>query len=221
MNWLKAIPQIGHWLHGLTYLIMMGGAAWLALSFGRSQMAEEVYQQRLAALATDYEQLANDYNRAIRRSAITVLDVSADAVSVEVVRADGQRETFATACDPSLEVYVDYVLLDNRLFIRRVFDANTAPSQATVIEPSIADLDWAGLSDANYGKAVYRRLEPGRWVITVSGNGALGLARAEGSVPELVAQPMISNFEAEEKAMREDIAAISWQEVVGYFSEKL
>jgi len=42
---------------------------------------------------------------------------------------------FPTACRPDREVYADYVVLDGRLWIRRVFDAATAPEAGDADRP--------------------------------------------------------------------------------------
>jgi len=95
-----------------------------------------------------------------------------------------------TSFNPEGEIYIDYVVVGGRLWIRRVFDAQTPPAEGLVIDPHVAEIDWSG-DTVNVGKAVYRRLDEGRWVVTVTGNGSLGLAPAEGDAPALTPPPIV------------------------------
>ena len=62
-----------------------------------------------------------------------------------------------TALGPAAEIYVDYVVRDGRLWIRRVFDSETPPATAVVVDPALADIEWSAEGEA-YGKAAYRAL---------------------------------------------------------------
>ena len=85
--------------------------------------------------------------------------------------------------------------------IRRVFDAKTPPEKGLIIDPAMANVSWKDQPEPAVGKAVYRSLSDGRWVVTVTGEGALGLVKAEGS-PELVVGPQVQ----EHKTITEDAA---------------
>ena len=99
-----------------------------------------------------------------------------------------------TPFDPSREVYVDYLVANGRLWIRRLFDEQTPPDKGLVIDPTWTEINWQQ-SGVTYGKAVYRRLEEGRWTITVTGDGSLGLARQQGKErPALVPTPPIRDY---------------------------
>ncbi len=161
----------------------------------RADLTAAVYRQRLTDLARDYESLGDRYNTAVRRTAVTELMVDKGAISVVIRTAEGDMQTIPTSLDASREVYVDYVVLDGRLWIRRLFDSKTPPEQGTLIDPALASLDWSDKRLAQ-GQAVYRSLTDGRWVVTVSGDGALGLARSESGEPmPLASRPPVHSFD--------------------------
>ncbi len=152
------------------------GGGYLGYRSVRSDIAASVYRERLAALVGEYESLRSNYNRAVRRTAVTELIVRDGALSVVIAAADGSRKVVETRLDPSAEVYVDYIVMDGRLLIRRVFDSWTPPMSAVVLDEHLAEIDWND-PRAEHGKAVYRALSDGRWIISVTGSGALGLVR--------------------------------------------
>lgn len=180
-------------IHAGATIVVAAGALFVGYRLIRTQVAADVYRERLEGLAKDYESLRGTYNEAVARSAVTELIVEKGALRVRVRNAGGVVAEIPTPFDPLGEIYVDYVVLDNRLWIRRVFDARTPPEQGLVIDPKLARVAWeddGAQSGATHGKAVYRALGEGRWVISVSGDGALGLARARGPV-NLAAAPTI------------------------------
>ena len=120
-------------------------------------------------------------------------------------------------------IFVDYLVGNGRIWIRRVFDDATPPENGMVIDPVWEVVDWknAGLS---YGKIVYRALEPGIWSIQVSGNGALSLEPSTGSHPDaLAAAPEIRTFEEIRLALDAEVQAITfgdlWDYCCGWLSE--
>ena len=166
-----------------------------------AQIEAEVYRDRLETLSTDYEQLRSSYNQAVRRTAVTELLVDESTICVIIRDASGQTQTLPTHFDPRGEVYVDYVVLDGRLWIRRIFDEKTAPRDAMVIDPKLAQVDW-DLDGAQHGKAIYRQMKPGRWVVSVTGDGSLGLALAEDDeAVDLIAAPAVRDFEPIDEAV--------------------
>lgn len=185
------------------FLGVSGAAAYLGYRFVRADVASRIYEKRLEDLALDYKQLADVYNEAVRRSAVTELIVKDDTLSVRVRTIEGPTRVIPTPFDPRGEIYVDFVVLEGRLWIRRLFDANTAPGAGLVIDPALADIGWAaadnatpGRPTATVGKAVYRALSEGTWVVTVSGDGSLGLSRLDpGQEPRLVARPQIKDYQ--------------------------
>lgn len=180
-------------------------AALLGYRYVRADVASRIYERRLEELALDYQQLVDVYNEAVRRSAVTELIVKDNTLSVRVRTVEGQTRLIPTSYDPRGEIYVDFVVIDGRLWIRRIFDAKTAPGEGLVIDPAIASIAWNADGSlksgdegarASVGKAVYRALSEGTWVVSVSGDGSLGLSRLDpGSEPRLVARPQIKNYE--------------------------
>ncbi|GIK18711.1 MAG: hypothetical protein DYG93_09840 [Leptolyngbya sp. PLA2] len=183
-------------------IALAGLGSVLGYRFLRSQAEAAVYRDRLATLAEEYEGLRATYNEAVRRTAVTELVVRDGRLSVRVRTADGAIRETPTPYDPRGEVYVDYVVRDGRLWIRRVFDASTPPSRAVVIDPAFGEVAWG---DGEVGKAVYRSLGEGRWVVSVTGGGSLGLVRAgDADEVELSSAPAVRDYEP---ALREADAA--------------
>lgn len=155
---------------------LFAGGGYLGYRSVRSDIAASVYRERLAQLADQYETLRTNYNQAVRKTAVTELLVKDGKLSVAIRAADGSRRVIDTKLDPRQEIYVDYVVLDGRLLIRRVFDSWTPPMSAMVLDQELEEVDWND-PRADHGKAVYRALSEGRWIISVTGSGALGLVR--------------------------------------------
>lgn len=221
----KAGGVVGVWragvrlVYGGVLVCAVAGASWLGFRLARNQIAGDIYRERLKTLATEYESLRARYNEAVRRTAVTELVVEGGKLSVRVAGPEGVERTVATPFDPRREVYVDYVVVQGRLWIRRVFDAQTPPEKGVVITPPLEGVDW---SDPRFavGKAVYRSLGEGRWVVTVTGDGSLGLARApDGEVTPLTPAPEVRDYDTLErelaKAIDEIDAADVWREVTG------
>jgi hypothetical protein len=167
-------------------LAVAGSAAALSLAVGLgfvayrvldARLAAEVYRTRLEGAIEAYERLRARYDDLARRTAITELVVEDGRLSVSVRGATGELETIETALDPRREIFVDFVVLDGRLWIRRVFDEDTPPGQGVFVDPRLVQVDWSSRG-ARYGKAAYRPLDEGRWVVTVTGDGSLGLERS-------------------------------------------
>ena len=181
----------------LTTLALLAITA-LAGAFGyrflRAEAAGEIYRERLHALAAEHAELAKRYNAAVRQTAVTELLVTETAVAIRVRNAEGKIAEIPTPYAPDSEIYVDYALKDGRLWIRRVFNDQTPPSQAVVVDPAIADLNWPDDHTLRLGKAVYRGgLTPGVYTITVTGAGALALEKSDAPA-DLAAAPRIETF---------------------------
>jgi len=176
-------------------LVVLGGAVWIGLDLVSTRNAAERYRRQLTSLKDDFKQLRKTYNQAVARTAVTELLVEDGRVHVIIRTIEGELKRIDTPFDPDAEIYVDYVILGNRLWIRRVFDNATPPNNAVVINPMLKDIDW-NADRARHGKAVYRRLGEGRWVITVTGDGSLGLARADTQAPiDLAPPPFIQEYD--------------------------
>lgn len=208
---LAAVQGIVIGLAGIGAVVLIGA---VGLRFAKADAAAQVYQDRLRDLSGEYETLRAQYNSAVRRTAVTELVVKNRRVTVHVRTMEGTSETIETACDADKEIYVDFALIDGRLWIRRVFDADTAPRNATVINPKLVDVDWES-EGALVGQAVYRVLGEGRWVVRAAGDGALGLARIDDdAVINLSSPPEIGSFEEVQSAVDEEIEKVGWREVL-------
>ncbi len=194
-------PPIMRFTIAVSIALIAGTTFGLAYRFLWSSAAVEIYRDRLDALQVRYDALEQNYTEAVRKTAVTELLVEDGELTVRVRDVRGVVREIPTAYDPSREIYVDYIVLDGRLWIRRVFDADTAPSKGLVIDPDADQVTW-DLANAKVGKAVYRALGEGRWVVSVTGNGSLGLTRASERV-ELEGPPSVREFEAEEPDARE------------------
>ena len=83
-----------------------------------------------------------------------------------------------------------------------------------VIDEQLADIDW-DVQGSRLGKAVYRELGEGRWVITVTANGSLDLVSApEGESFELVSAPPVRDYEQIQQEAAHEIDAIGPGDVV-------
>lgn len=192
-------------------LVLAGTGGYFAM---RAHLASEIYRDRLVELSQEYEQLAEEYRAAVRKSAVTELRVFEGKLSVIIRTSEGVFRELETPYDPTGEIYVDYVVLNNRLWIRRVFDQHTSPSQGIIIDPRFVDIDWQDRADEEHGKAVYRRLSEGRWAITVTGSGALGLQRISADARiEWVSAPEIRDFSELEESIRRDSERIGPVEI--------
>ncbi|MAY74624.1 MAG: hypothetical protein CMJ31_07950 [Phycisphaerae bacterium] len=202
----------GRALPAVAILAASGVAAMFGLELIRSRTEAAVYRERVETLTSDYEQLRSRFNDAAKRTAVTELVVENGDLSV-VVRTDvGAIRRIETPYDPSREIYVDFALVEGRVWIRRVFDANTPPMFATLIDPDLETIDWED-EGARFGQAVYRSLGEGRWVVTVSGSGALQLARAPGDAPTALAPPPeVVPFDEIEAEARREASGVTWRD---------
>ncbi len=200
----------------LACLVLLAGAGVLGYQLLRNGVAADVYHDRLVELNDDHNQLIQQYNQAVTRTAVTELLVENGTVCVNVRTADGQLETHPIDANPAHPIYVDYVVKDSRLLIRRVFDSQSVPDDAGVINSALLKLDWTDPT-IKHGQAIYRKLTDGRWIVTVSGDGSLALAKVEPDVEvELLPAPKIDDFDPVE-ATQEAIKQITPADVFGRF----
>jgi len=195
----------------LTACVVVCGYFWL-----REEVTSRIYRNKLETMAGEYAALADQYNRAVRQSAITELEVTETSVAVLIRTIDGQIRRIETPFNPKREVFVDYLVGDGRIWIRRVFDQATPPENALVIDPVWEAVDWkrGGL---NYGKIIYRALEPGVWSIQVSGNGALTLEPVDTSRVELLqASPEIRTYEEIKLQLDQEVQSIRLKDLWNY-----
>jgi hypothetical protein len=200
----------------LTVAIVLGGYFWM-----REEITSRIYREKLDVLAGQYSALADQYNTAIRQSAITELEVTDSEIAVLIRTADGMIKRIPTPFDPRQELYVDYLVGNGRIWIRRVFDESTPPGNGLVIDPIWETVDWPS-ANLSYGKAIYRRLQPGIWSIQVSGNGALSLEKVDSSqAARLQASPEIRSYEEMQIALDAEVKSIGirdmWQLFLSVF----
>ena len=214
-----------HILYSLCLAAALGFGGVMGYHLVRTQLAAEIYEDRLATVVSDYEQLRGQYNEAVARSAVTELVVKDGALSVRVVAAGNVIEEIPTSFDPSKEIYIDYVVLDGRLWIRRVFDETTPPFAAVVIDPALASVHWTDPDETTpslattptpaVGKAVYRALSDGRWVVTVTGSGSLGLARVgDADTVDLIRQPPVRDYDQLTRELHQALTGIGIRDVL-------
>ncbi len=194
---LRRLNQIGFAL--VTVL-----AVWLLYRFTKSQVEAGLYKDKLTTLRADYETLRTDFNSAVKKTAVTELMVEKDgSVHVVFVNLDGSECTVATPFKMGSEIYVDFIAVDNRLMLRRVFDENTRPKEALVIDPQLQKVDWQS-GKVQRGSAIYAQLnKEGRWVVSVTGNGSLEIVwrDAKDERKPLVAAPPVKEFPLIEKEL--------------------
>lgn len=196
----------------LSLIGLLGLAA--GYQYLKSQVTSDIYRDRLAELNRDYHDLVAQYNEAVRKTAVTELLVANGEVCVVIRTIEGELKRIQTPYQGHQEIYVDYVELNGRLWIRRVFDQATPPDKGVLIDPKLAAVDWDAAT-ARHGRAVYRRLGEGRWVVTVTGDGSLGLSRIEGTEPiTLASPPVIKDFPVIEHEIRERVDQIEATEVI-------
>lgn len=201
----------------ITSLAILGAVtavSLIGLKVARAEAASNVYQDRLRDLSTEYESLRSHYNQAVRQTAITELVVKDRKITVQVRTIEGDQEIIETSCNADKEIYVDFALINGRLWIRRVFDADTPPSQATIINPKLANVDWDS-EGALVGQAVYRQLGEGRWIVNAAGDGALALTKVpEDQIVNLSPPPEIKSYTEVQSEVDHEIDKVTWRDVL-------
>ena len=100
----------------LAACVVVSGFFWL-----REEVTSQIYRNKLESMAAEYAELADRYNHAVRQSAITELEVTVDSVAVLIRTIDGEVKRIATPFNPREEIFVDYLVGNGRIWIRRVF----------------------------------------------------------------------------------------------------
>ena len=214
---VRTWPLLGR----IAALGLVGGCLTVAYHHVRGSMAAEIYSQRLRDLSADYERLHARYDEVVRRTAVTELVCDDQELSVVVRTADGVLKTIPTSLDPASEIHVQYIVLDGRLWIRSLLGlpdldrTGIAEAQVVVIDPTLADLPWSQDPDL-HGLSIFRKqLAPGRWVVSVTGNGALGLSKAKpGEVAELSALPPVRRFGEMDRAVKAELDDVGLADVI-------
>ncbi len=200
---------LGRVVPSVAALAVCAVALLYGVQLARTSAEREIYRDRIRAIADQYEELRGLYNDAVRKTAVTELLVDQGRVTVRVRTAEGFVREIETPYDASREIYLDYAVLNGRVWIRRVFDDATAPSEATIIDPKIAQIGWDP-DGAEVGKAVYRSLSDGRWVVSVTGNGSMGLVKLPEHAPEveLAAAPAAIEFEEVDEQIKAELEKV-------------
>ena len=210
---MSKIGAIQTTITSLSILAAVGAVGFIGMKVAKAEATTDVYKNRLVDLSSEYEILRSHYNTAVRQTAITELLVKDRRVTVQIRTIEGEQESIPTPCDADKEIYVDFALIQGRLWIRRVFDADTPPSQATLINPKLANVDWES-EGALVGQAVYRRLDEGRWIVNAAGDGALALTKVpEDQVINLSPPPTVQAFEEVQSQVDEEIDKVTWRDV--------
>ena len=197
-----------------TGVVLLGVIALVGYRLASTRMAVDIYRERLAGLSGEYESLRALYNQAVRKTAVTELIVEDGRLSLAIRTIEGVDRVIPTPFDPSQEIYCDYVLLDGRLWVRRVYDAKTPPNGGLLIDDNLARVDWDAPA-ARYGKAVYRSLGEGRWIVTVTGDGSLGLARKDvDDDVTLSGPPPVRDYDQLDKQISEALAQVGVGDVL-------
>jgi hypothetical protein len=150
----------------------------------------------------------------VQKTSVTELIVKDGRLSLEIRTIEGVKRVIATPFDPAEEIYCDYVLMEGRLCIRRVYDAHTPPSKGLVIGDNLEHVDWNDPA-ARYGKAVYRALSEGRWIVTVTGDGSLGLAKMDAKANvALSGPPPVRDYDQIEKQINEAMTHVTFGDVL-------
>jgi hypothetical protein len=201
-------------LSRLAVIAVVGAAGLFGYQLLRADLAAEVYRERLEGLAGEYEALRGTFNEVVAKTAVTEILVREGRVSLRVADARGGVALLETPYTNAAEIHVDYVIVGGRLLIRRIYDEHTPPSGAFLVDAALADVDWDSPA-ARHGTTIYRALDEGRWVITVSANGSLDLSRAgEAETVELAAEPPVRQYDQIETEARRTIEGIGPGEVL-------
>ncbi|WP_432797499.1 hypothetical protein [Poriferisphaera sp. WC338] len=204
-------------IYTIILLLFLSLASYMTYRMTRSEIAAGIYRTRLIKLDQQYTSLLEQYNTAITKTAVTELLVTPDTVSV-IIRDDlGNIKTISTPFLPTEEIYVDYVLADSRILIRRIYNQYTAPERGLLITPHLAHIDWDALPETSHGKAIYRTLTPGRWTIAISGSGSLTLAPATTPPAPLLPSPNITDYVPIEESDRA-VESITPTDIASYLS---
>jgi len=196
---------------GVLLLLVIAG---IGYRLAATKVRLDIYRDRLAALSGEYESLRSMYNQAVGKTAVTELIVKDGRLSLAIRTIEGVDRLIDTPFNPAQEIYCDYVLLDGRLWIRRVYDAHTPPNKGLVIDDKLEQVDWNNPA-ARYGNAVYRSLSEGRWVVTVTGDGSLGLAKMEAKADvTLSGPPPVRDYDQLEKQINEAMTRVTVGDVL-------
>ena len=208
----------------LLALVGMALAALAGYHWAKASVAQRVYRDRLVGLQNDYRELAQQYNQAVTPRPVTELWVEEDKVCV-VVRKGDEIVRVPTDFDVRQnEVYVDYILADQRLLIRRVFEFNKVnavpPDRVVYIDKQLLEVDWDP-EHIPYGTSLsFSKREDGRYLISVTGGGALTFQPAdEAAEIKLTSRPAIKQYEPVDEQAHAEVDQIGIGDVWQYLTD--
>ncbi len=200
-------------------LAILGLATLAGYQWAKASVAQDIYRDRLSHLQQDYQQLATQYNQAVTPRPVTELLVEEGIVCLAVRKGDGQVVRIPTTFNVRLNrVYVDYLLVDQRLMIFRAFEFNTVnavpPDKVVTIDPALLDLE-GDLERVPFGKSLScRNLPDGRYLISVTGDGSLGLKPVSADEPiQLTTHPPIKEFAPVDEQAHDEVESITFGDV--------
>jgi hypothetical protein len=197
------------WIRVAISLVLLAVIAGVAYRLALSKAEVDIYRDRLLGLSEEYESLRSRYNEAVAKTAVTELLVKDGRLSLVIRTIQGVERVIDTPFDPTHEIYCDYVVLDGRLWIRRVYDSHTPPRDGLVVDKDLQYVNWND-AGARYGKAVYRSLEEGRWVVTVTGDGSLALVKVNPKAEvTLSGPPPVRDYEQLKKQIDDSLAKVT------------
>lgn len=205
---------LGRVVPACAILAASGVAGLFGLELMRARAEREIYRDRLAVLTATYDDLAGRYNTAVRRTAMTELVVENGTLSVVVQSAAGRITDITTPYDPASEIYVDYAIIGGRVWIRRIFDEHTAPSEAMVIDPAAREHRLG--RDPERGRQGDLP-EPRRGPVDRDGRRqrGLGLRKAEpGEEIALGPAPAITDFDEIDAEAARTSGDIDWRDLL-------
>lgn len=178
-----------------------------------------IYQDNLKNVINDFNGLLKTYNDVIKKYIIT--DILIENSYLYVILRNGAIEIkrIKTSVCVSEEIFIDYVLYQNRIIFRRVFDANTAPSKAIDLFSDI-NLDWKDNS-LQYGKIIYKKFtEDGLYHITIQLDGNLGLEKySKDEKMDYLPSPEIKKFQEREDFKKFETYNPSLDDINNYKNE--
>lgn len=218
------LPTIAAKLFLPLSLVVAAIAGLAGYQWAKTSVAEAIYRDRLVVLQDDYRDLAKRYNQAVTPRPVTELLVEDGIVCLAVRKGDGERVRIPTDFNiRENQVYVDFVVVDQRLLIRRAFEFHrihaVPPDKVVNIDPELLEVDWDP-ERVPYGKALScSGLDDGRYIVSVTGGGSLGLKQvSDDEAIVLQTHPSIGTFEAIDEQAAEDVQAIGigdvWQHLM-------
>ena len=198
-------------------------AVLLGYNFVRSNIAADFYRDRLREEVKKHEALRQTFNEVVRKTVVTELVVNDDdSVCVVFIDGNNQEKVVPTKFKKGAVVYVDFMVNDGKLFLRRLFDHKTAPADGLVIDPLAQTVNEDESEREEFGSAPYARLnQKGRWVVNATQNGALELKKADDSAPRrpIVRDLPVRDYKEIEKEINTQVDEIGpkdvWQSLIG------